>query len=128
MNPTRLIQIAKKQLAGIVGKKYRHVTVLVKQKKVISIGENRPLKTHKAAYANCPEFPFIHAELDAIIRAKNKSRIDFSACTLYNLRVGKSGRLLMARPCKHCQTLIRAANFKGVYYTNEFGLFERFLF
>lgn len=105
--------------------KFNHASLICYKGKIITIGLNNQYKTHTKA---SKDWPFLHSELDCLLRFKRKTRIDLSDSILYNVRMGKSGRLLMSRPCSECTKLILAANFKAVYYTNNLGLFEEFKF
>ncbi len=125
----RIIEIA----AGAISEKprqdkFNHATLIFNQKRLISIGVNNQYKTHTKAYKDSPEWSFKHSELSCIIRFKNTCGIDLSKTTGFNVRIGKSGKVLLSRPCILCQKLIIAANFKNFYYTNNLGLFEQFIF
>jgi tRNA(Arg) A34 adenosine deaminase TadA len=64
-----------------------------------------------------------HAEFAALknldgnwIRNKNKPPL-FSHITLYVARLKANGTPAMARPCEHCQSLLKAYGIKTVVYT-----------
>lgn len=82
-------------------------------------------KTHPQAKGHSG---WVHAELAAILKLKSVSRIDFNQTILYNIRIGKSGLLLCAAPCSNCAKLISAARFKKVFFTNQLGFLEEFIF
>lgn len=103
--------------------KFNHASLICHKGKILSVGLNDQYKTHTKADK---EWPFIHSELQTILQFKRKTRIDLADCSLYNVRIGKSGRILLSRPCSECTKLILAAQFKNVYYTNNLGLFEEF--
>jgi deoxycytidylate deaminase len=79
------------------------------------------LKTHPSANG---KYRAIHSELAAIMNLK-RTGIDLSKTIMYNVRIGASG-ILLSRPCQDCSKLIIAANFKRVYYSNNFGLLEEY--
>lgn len=108
--------------------KFNHATLIVHQGRILTIGVNNQYKTHTKASRTRPLWAFQHSELSTIIRFKNKCGIDLSRTTGYNIRLGDSGNILMSRPCVYCQQLIISANFKNFYYTNNLGLFEKFIF
>ena len=108
--------------------KFSHATLILVQKKIICVGVNNQCKTHTKAFKDRPTWAFQHSELASIIRFKKKCGIDFNKTCGYNVRIGKSGNVLMSRPCPVCQQLIIGANFKNFYYTNNLGLFEEFVF
>ncbi len=50
-----------------------------------------------------------------------------SGAILWVARVYKDGRWAMAKPCRHCATLIKNKGVKRLYYTmgdNEYGVWE----
>lgn len=65
--------------------------------------------------------PFIHAEGRAIKKIGKNARV------LYIARISRlNGDFAMAKPCSHCQTLIKAFLINKVYYTidvDRYGLF-----
>lgn len=86
-----------------------------KKGKVLSIGENSYIKTHpyqaklaKQIGGEYTEKCFLHAEVAAILKCKDLSK----AHRIMVTRVGKSGNLLLAKPCPICQSAIKAAGIK----------------
>lgn len=87
--------------------------VIARGNKLISVGFNRK-RTHplsKTRFAN------IHSELSAIINARG----DTKGAEIYIYRETKDGKPALARPCIHCQALIREFGLKVSYYTSESG-------
>lgn len=122
----RVIERARTAISGKPhSDKFNHASLICYKGRILTIGLNNQYKTHTKA---SQDWPFLHSELDSILQFKRKTRIDLADTELYNVRVGKSGRLLMSRPCSECTKLVIAANFKNVYYTNNLGLFEKFKF
>lgn len=125
----RIIRVAREALKSKKGHdKFNHVSIICRQGRILAIGLNNQYKTHTQASKFRPEWCFLHSELSCIIKLKNKTGVDLAKCELYNVRIGKAGVCLLARPCMMCQKLVIAANFKNVYYTNNWGLFEKFEF
>jgi len=61
-----------------------------------------------------------HSEIEALRRAPRASR-----GVLYVARIGRNGKIGMAKPCKQCQKEISAAGIKRVVYTisdSEYGV------
>ena len=89
--------------------------VIVKKNRVISVGYNKPRKTHPKS-----KHPFstIHAELDAILGV---SRKDLKDATIYVYREYKNGNPALARPCKYCWMHLEEVGIKKVYYTCSGG-------
>jgi deoxycytidylate deaminase len=90
--------------------------VIARGNKLISVGFNRK-RTHpmsKTRFANT------HAELAAIINARG----DLRGAEIYIYRETRNGELAMARPCEHCQQLIRDFGIRTSYYSTEKGYVE----
>lgn len=108
--------------------KFNHASLICYKGKILSIGLNNQYKTHTKSGLLRPEWPYIHAELSAIMRFKRETNIDLGKTELYNIRILKNKTLALSYPCKNCTKLIIAASFKKVYYSNNLGLFEQFIF
>lgn len=99
---------------------------IYKNKSLIAYGFNR-YKTHpvQQLYAKHPKACYIHAEIDAIIKAlKRISSEDFRNCDLYVARSKKDspkGKYVpaLAKPCIGCTRAIMAFGFKSVFYTEN---------
>jgi len=64
--------------------------------------------------------PAAHAEARALRKAD-------VGCEMYVARVLRDGTWALAKPCRHCQRLIRSKGVKRVYYTiapNEWGVWD----
>jgi len=101
---------------------FKHISVITHKGIILCYGMNS-VKTHPSANG---QYRATHSELSAILKMK-KTNIDLSKTILYNVRIGSSG-ILLSRPCQFCAKLIYAANFKKVYYSNNFGLLEEFVY
>lgn len=89
-----------------------------KRGKLLSVGHNSYVKTHRlqayyGAKAGKPGRIYLHAELDALIKAR-KSGKDIHKLVV--VRKGASGYLL-AKPCESCQLAIVEFNVKKVEHT-----------
>lgn len=88
---------------------------------VLSIGFNKMSRNSFVQHLSVdPSYnkPFInkHAELDAILRARNK--IDLSGCKIYVARIKRLYKEIgMARPCVVCQNALFRYGIKRAYYT-----------
>lgn len=92
-------------------------TAYDKSGRIISIGHNSYINTHplQAKYARKsgnPDAIYIHAELDAIIRARGRP-----IHRLFVSRHNNDGHHAMAKPCKACQLAIRDFSIKHVEWT-----------
>ena len=77
--------------------------------RILSIGQNSYTKTHTQMLIHGRKVgitnrPFLHAEMDAIIKCRNLEK----AYKISVYRYGKDGRPLMAKPCPICESAIKA--------------------
>ena len=89
-----------------------------KRGRVLSVGKNSYTKSHTAMWRlgvehGEPHKIFKHAELDAILRCDDISKVHKISVFRYN----RQGKPMMAKPCKLCQSLIDKVGIKVVEYT-----------
>lgn len=77
--------------------------------RVLSIGKNSYTKTHTMMIfygkkVGITNRPYLHAEMDAIIKCKNLEK----AYKMSVFRYGNDGRPLMAKPCPICWSAIQS--------------------
>lgn len=118
----RLLKIAY-DLRHLCDADNKHITFLIKGKRVVSLGTNNSFKTHPKGkelgyYANG-----IHSELHAYIKLRDKSLIPH--LTVVNVRLSKTGKINLSKPCKCCEPFLKGLGFKRLYYTNEQGNFVK---
>jgi len=96
---------------------HRHVAVVVKGGRVLSIGRNR-YKTHPKSSedAFCRS---VHAEMDAIWKIKDKSLLQ--GATIYVARKGRNDLPGMSCPCMKCQEIISKHGMRRAVFTTEHG-------
>lgn len=105
----------RKLLSSRVGQQKQAVcAIVVKNRKIVSIGFNSYTKTHprQAALANKKGYPkkqFLHAEIAALIKAPK------NADSIIVLRMNKRGELCNAKPCEICAEAIKMANLKIIH-------------
>lgn len=117
MNRKRLdkfIQISR-EIASSNPFKWKHVSLIVKGSKILSIGTNNH-KTHTTALrmGYTPEnevYYFRHSELDALLKCKERNKI-----TLVNFRFNPRGELRNSCPCEVCMPWCKAT-FKDIYFS-----------
>jgi deoxycytidylate deaminase len=93
--------------------------VFNKRGRILSIGNNRYLKTHPlqkkcAEKADAPSKVYLHAEIDALVKCKSESAYGISVA-----RVNSKGEVRLAKPCKICQIAIKEAKIKLVEFTTN---------
>ena len=104
--------------------RFRHFSYIVRRNKIICIGVNCSEKTHTLSYKFGYRFPRIHSELAAIVRFPHSPEF-LTKCALVNIRIGRSKKILLSKPCRFCTKLISVFGLKEVYYSNQSGEFER---
>lgn len=88
-----------------------------KRGRIISVGKNSYVKTHplQASFAKSigkPDACYLHAEIDALIKARGRT-----VHRLFVSRVNKHGQYCLARPCPSCQRAIEHFGVKIVEHT-----------
>lgn len=94
--------------------------------RILSSGMNSYIKTHpkQASYARRmghPDSIFLHAEIHALVRCKEKAH------TIYVARMKKDGSLGMAKPCLICAFAIKESGIKRIVYTDGVGTSEEWI-
>lgn len=97
----------------------RHFSFILRRNKILSFGWNQK-KTHTLAWQNDYKYMFIHSELAAIKNFPGPPSM-LADCVLVNTRIGLCGDVLISKPCRTCQRMIEAFDFKQVIYTTEKG-------
>ena len=97
--------------------------VIFNKGKFISSGHNygcRSIKHHLEKFRK--EKTSIHAEVDAIIRARQ----DLKGASILVVRVNNQNQFRLSKPCLHCFSYLRHIKIKWCYYSiNEFPYIER---
>lgn len=101
-----------------VEQKHRLGCVIVKRNVPISSGYNNMGKTHPRAALACYAYPYLHAELDAMIGVDVD---DLHNSVAYVARRRRDHHLALAMPCEYCLAEFRRAGVKEVYYTTDAG-------
>ena len=89
-----------------------------KRQRLISVATNSYKKTHPlqayfAKKVGHSERIFLHAEIRALIKCKDKI-----PHTLYVYRYGTGGEMLCAKPCPICMEAIRAFGISRLFYSD----------
>lgn len=104
-----------------IGKYQHNVGAIITDKKgnILSVGNNSYIKTHPKQkkynlYIN-PTKIFLHAEIDSLVKCRDEPH------TMIICRIGKDGKIRLAKPCKGCYNAIKDVKVKQVYFTNNYG-------
>ena len=94
-------------------------TIYDKRGRVLSVGENSYCKSHPkqaefAKIAGREEAIYLHAEIAAIIKLKEKAN---DAYKIFIERYNSNGKPLLAKPCEICQIALEMAGIEIVEYT-----------
>ncbi len=66
------------------------------------------------------------AEVVALLKASQRlSNLQLHGCDIYVARSRKDGTLAIAKPCRHCQSLLQKAGIRNIFYTNRSGNIEQ---
>lgn len=123
--PTTILEKIKKISRTKLKKSYRcnHIAVIFKGNKIYSIGCNSH-KTHPQILDyEYHDHAKIHAELSACIKFGKQDCKKFSIAVL---RIDRNGYFNQSKPCVGCQSVIKQLGFRRVFFTNEFGEWEKF--
>lgn len=91
---------------------------------IVSIGVNQD-KSHPfaAKYSKHPEAIYLHAEADAIMKAKKKlSAFELRKSTLITVRVKCEDGVMgfgLAKPCSGCRSCIEDHEIRTIIYTDD---------
>ena len=96
---------------------YKHSACILKNNKILSIGNNKYFKN--ISIENEIVKLSIHAEIDALFKNYNKN---VKGLDILIIRVGdKSCNLKNSRPCNSCIEKLREKGIRKVYYSNDKG-------
>lgn len=125
MYSTRYNYLIKKlfPLRFCCGGNYRHISVLIRKKKIYAVGFCSD-KTHPLTLRFNYRWPTHHSELSAILNFQlpNKYLKDM---TMVNIRFMKSNAVGLSKPCSACQSLLSSFGITSIYYTNGKGGFDQ---
>lgn len=84
-----------------------HVAILVGEGRIVAVGYNKGVT---------------HAEEMAVRKLKMSGG---SAARLYSVRIRRDGKIGASKPCPNCESLLRDAGIRDVYYNDYDGKQER---
>jgi deoxycytidylate deaminase len=105
-----------RQEAILSDHKQKHGAVVYHRNKILGAGHNQ-CKTHPRAH-RFYKYPFIHAELDSVIRAKTSVH----NCTVAVVRVNNEGELMHSKPCDECLHFLKKQGIVYVVYSSHTGI------
>lgn len=109
------------KLAIQEAKKSKHYpmigAVVFKGKKILGSGHNE-IRSSSLSMKHRKWKESLHAEQAALL---NLDWNKLKGCSILVMRVSKTGKLGICRPCEMCQKIIEHVGIKNVYYTNKDG-------
>lgn len=88
--------------------------VIFDKKVILSKGHNTSQKSVKKLHPKFQRFPFsVHAEVDAIIKARKELR----GANILVVRVNNHNQFRMSKPCSNCMKYIEFVGIKDVFYS-----------
>lgn len=91
--------------------------VIFNKGKFISSGHNDPNRSIKKHHPKYRKTKYsIHAEVDAIIKAKT----DLKGKSILVVRINNKNQFRLSRPCKYCMEYLKYIGIKRCYYSISF--------
>jgi deoxycytidylate deaminase len=103
--------------------KFRVGAVLVSGRYIIKLGRNSD-RTHPRMQRFNPDRSYtttMHAEVDACMGVPDEV---LEGAEIYVVRLTRTDKWALARPCEICQKFLTDAGIRKVYYSNEVGEME----
>ena len=94
---------------------YSLAAAIVSGGRVLSVGMNKQKFNSIIDVFKTNEWSNIHAEVDAILRVRNK--IDLTGSKIYVARMTVDGDIRNAMPCEMCVNILRTYGIKRAIYT-----------
>jgi deoxycytidylate deaminase len=104
-------------------RKYRMSALLVQNKKIVSTGVNKPGKTHTISQGT--KYNTLHAEMDCIIGVPRDTLANASLYVFRHSWTNERNFSAISKPCQHCESIIKHAGIREVFYINRAGQIER---
>jgi deoxycytidylate deaminase len=99
--------------------KFRVGAVVFNKGEFISSGHNyanKSIKKHHPKFRKIPDS--IHAEVDAIIRAKK----DLKGASILVIRINSNDEFRMSKPCDYCRAYLAHVGIKYCYYSISYKI------
>jgi len=104
--------------------KCQHSSFIFHKNRIITIGKNskksNPTNRRNPKTGTNGEQisdKYTCSELNAFIKFKNLTNIDFSKTNLVTTRIDRNGEIRNSKPCTSCQNLIKFLNPKKIFYS-----------
>lgn len=114
---TKSIEIAE-SLNTYKSKQFRHFAFLYLRNKLLAIGQNNLTTTDPKAIRFGGDYPFIHAEIDAIAKLWGRTFVG-PKLRMVSIRLDPKNRMLISKPCKSCMSTIVGLSLPVYYYDGK---------
>jgi len=94
-----------------------HFSFLVQNNTILSIGMNHLGKVPPGY----PQHSMTHSEAHAIDKGRHRLNLDISF-EMLNLRLTKTGKLKISKPCNSCYSFLNSLGCKRVYFSTDAGI------
>lgn len=99
-----------------------HFAIAFDGNKPLDIAQNNPVKMNAKAkrigqkfnVQTYIDFPFLHSETNLICKLWEEFGYINPSWKMVVIRIGRSGKMMMSKPCENCQTIL-----ERVYWTNN---------
>jgi hypothetical protein len=99
--------------------------------KMIEFAQNDPVNTNAKAYKlglkfnvrTFYDYPYLHSESYLVSKLLHRYNTILPSWSMVVLRINREGRILLSKPCKKCQKILNAVDFKRVYFSLDGGKF-----
>ena len=110
---------------------HQHFAFIFRRNKLISIGQNETTSTDNRGRKIAKrfgakkhvEYPFIHAEVDAISRNWGVTCLS-KKHQLVSIRLNSHRELRMSKPCNDCNLIIKSLGIRVVYFDGKNFVYE----
>lgn len=70
------------------------------------------------------DFPFLHSEINLLCKLYKEHGYISSSWKMVVIRIGRSGKLMISKPCKNCQTVLDEVSWANIYWSVDDRLFS----
>lgn len=70
------------------------------------------------------DFPFLHSETNLLCKLYKEHGYISSSWKMVVIRIGRSGKFMISKPCKNCQTVLDEVHWTNIYWSVDDRLFS----
>lgn len=112
-----------------------HFAVAFDGNKPLAIAQNNPVKMNAKAkrigqkfnVQTYIDFPFLHSETNLICKLYQEYGYIYSGWKMVVIRIGRSGKMMMSKPCENCHTVLNKVHWnENIYWSIDDHLFSTY--